>query len=206
MDHILSRCKSAWNELLLFAPAILSKRKRGGAKRNLSNLINKRTAKWDKDHPWDSLPTTTTTNKAHKTRDEDQLLAWAVRSQLEAGNYKAELCILCSDDGGAPVPPNDATLQALKDKHPGPAIDWRAPIDLTGNLRYTPLQIGPDDVRKSLRTFLLGSSGGPDGLTSQHLINLLAGDSDSRLLNALTDLIILCVQGHSIQRSTRSYM
>ena len=155
--------KSAWNELLLFTPAILSKPKRGGAKRNLSNLIKKRTAKWDKDHPWDSLPTITTTNNARKIRDEDQLLASAVCFKLEAGNFKVALRILCSDD--APAPPNDATLQALMDKHPGPAVDRRAPIDPTGNLRYTPLQISPDDVRKSLRTFPLSSSGGTDSLT-----------------------------------------
>ena len=185
--------KSAWNELLLFTPANLSKPKRGGAKRNLSNLINKRTAKRDKDHPWDSLPTITTTNNARKINDEDQLLVSAMRAKLEAGNFKAALRILCSDD--APAPPNDATLQVLKDKHPGPTVDRRAPIDPTGNLRYTPLQISPDDVRKSLLTSSLGSSGGPDGLTPQHLIDLLAGDSDSGLLNALTDLINFMLAG-----------
>ena len=112
-----------------------------------------------------------------------------MRSKLEAGNFKAALRILCSDDASAP--PNDAILQALKDKHPGPAVDRRTPIDPTGNLRYTPLQISPDDIRKSLPTFPIGSSGGPNGLTPQHLIDLLAGDSDNRLLNALTDLINL---------------
>ena len=132
----------------------------------------------NKDHPWETLPTITTTNNARKIRDEDQLLASALRSKLEAGNFKAVLRILCSDD--APAPPNDATLQALKNKHPGPVGDRRAPIDPTGNLSYTPLQISPGDVRKSLRTFPLGSS---DGLTPQHLIDLLVGDSDSRLLN-----------------------
>ena len=43
--------------------------------------------------------------------------------------------------------------------------------------------------------FSLGSSGEPDGLMPQHLIDLLAGDSDSRLLNALTDLINLMLAG-----------
>ena len=62
-------------------------------------------------------------------------------------------------------------------------------------LRHTPLQISPDDVRKSQYTFPLGSSGGPDDLTLQHLIDLLAGDSGSRLLNVLTDLINLMLAG-----------
>ena len=41
--------KSAWNELLHFGPVILAKPKRGGANRNLSNIIVKRTAAWGKD-------------------------------------------------------------------------------------------------------------------------------------------------------------
>ena len=104
------------------------------------------------------------------------------------------LRILCSDD--VPAPPNDATLQVLKDKLPAPAVDRRTPIDSTGNFRYTSLQINPDDVSKSLRTFPLGSSGVPDGLTPQHLIDVLAGDSDSRLLNALTDLTNVMLAGN----------
>ena len=42
---------AAWNELLNFGPVILSKPKRGGANRNLSNIINKRIAAWDKEQP-----------------------------------------------------------------------------------------------------------------------------------------------------------
>ena len=41
--------KSAWNELLHFGPVILAKPKRGGANRNLSNIIVKHTAAWGKD-------------------------------------------------------------------------------------------------------------------------------------------------------------
>ena len=84
-----SNSKSAWNELLLFAREIISKPKQGGAKRNLSKLIYKRAAKWDKDHSWDSLPTTT--HNARKPRYGDQVLASAVSSKLEADNFKAAL-------------------------------------------------------------------------------------------------------------------
>ena len=41
--------KTAWLELLHFGPVILAKPKRGGSKRNLSNIINSHTAAWDKD-------------------------------------------------------------------------------------------------------------------------------------------------------------
>ena len=40
--------KLAWKELLSFASIILAKPKHGGAKRNLSKIINKRTASWVK--------------------------------------------------------------------------------------------------------------------------------------------------------------
>ena len=71
ISRILSspNSKFTWNEFLRFTPAIVSKPKREGTKRNLSNLINKRTGNWDKDHPSDSLPAITTTNNARKTRD-----------------------------------------------------------------------------------------------------------------------------------------
>ena len=58
-DHLLTKIlriitgspnnKTAWLELLHFGPVILDKPKRGGSKRNLSNIINSRTAARDKD-------------------------------------------------------------------------------------------------------------------------------------------------------------
>ena len=184
--------KSAWNELLLYAPAILSKPKRGGAKRNINNIINRRTANWDKDRPRDSIPPANN-KRSCKDKNEDQYLVAAVRSKLEAGNLKATFRILCSED--TPAPPNEATLQALKEKHLGPASDRRPPIDPSGDTRYTPLEINSADIKRALRTFPSGCSGGPDGLTPQHLVDQLAGDDDGELLNALTDLTNLMLAG-----------
>ena len=79
-------------------------------------------------------------------------------------------------DEDAPAPPNEETLQALKEKHPGPASDRRPPIDSSGDTRYTPLQINSYNIKRALRTFPSGSSRGADGLTPQHLVDLLAGD------------------------------
>ena len=110
-------------------------------------------------------------------------MAAAVRSKLEAGNFKAAIRILCSEE--APAPADHITLQALRNKHPGPTTNRRVPVDPTGNSRFSPLQVNPGDVKRAMRTFPLGSSGGPDGLTPQHIIDLLAGDSDGRLLNTL---------------------
>ena len=79
--------------------------------------------------------------------------------------------ILCSEE--APAPVDHITFQALRNKHPGPATNRRTPIDPSGNLRFSPLQVSPEDVKRALRTFPLGSSGEPDGLTHQRIIELL---------------------------------
>ena len=145
--------KSAWNELLLFAPVILTKPKREGARRNLSNDINKRIAEWKKGNHFESLPTAPLKIKpANRAKDEDYHLAAAIRSKLEAGNYKAAVRLICSED--RPAPTTDETIQAPRDKHPGPAPDRRCSIDPTGNTRFTHLQISPEDVRRALRTFI----------------------------------------------------
>ena len=120
-------------------------------------------------------------------------MAAAVRAKLEAGNFKAALRILCSEE--APALADQNTIQALRNKHPGPAPNRRSLIDPSGNTRFTPLQVSSDDVKRTLRTFPLGSSGGPDGLTPQHITDLLAGDTDGRFLNSLTELINLLLAG-----------
>jgi len=61
--------KSAWRELLSFGPAILAKPKRGGVNRNLSNVINRRVATWDRQPvPADSAQQTRNVG-GHKKND-----------------------------------------------------------------------------------------------------------------------------------------
>jgi len=48
---------------------------------------------------------------------------------------------------------------------------------------------------KALRTFPLASSGGPDGITPQHIRDLLAGSTDDSLQQALVDLLNLMLAG-----------
>jgi len=90
---------------------------------------------------------------------EDSRLAAAVSSKLEAGNFSAAIRIICSSD--APAQVNHDTLQALQIKHPGPAHNRRTPSDPGDNPRFESLQVSKEDVIRALRTFPLGSSGGP---------------------------------------------
>ena len=128
LNDIISRIfaspnsKSAWNELLLYVPVILSKPKRESAKRNISNIINRWAANLDKDRPRDSIPPANN-KRSRKDKNEYQHLAVAVRSKLEADNLKVALRVLCSEDASEPT--NEAMLQELKEKNPGPASNRR---------------------------------------------------------------------------------
>ena len=51
---------------------------------------------------------------------------------------------------------------------------------------------------KNLRTFPAGSSGGPDGIIPQHLLDLLTS-SDDTLKTALTDFINVMLSGNLLQ-------
>ena len=132
---------------------------------------------------------TMTTNKT----TEDHKLAQAVTSKLEAGNFKYAIRIISSNE--APALANEDTLKALQSKHPGPAANRRTSFDPNNNSRFEPLQVCIENVIKALRTFPLGSSGGPDGITPQHIADLLSRTTDDSLLQALTDLVKLLLAG-----------
>ena len=68
---------------------------------------------------------------------------------------------------------NLATLQARQQKHPS-ASHSRRPCDQAGHQRF---DVYKEHVLRALRSFPLGSSGGPDELTPQHISDLLAGAS-----------------------------
>jgi len=48
---------------------------------------------------------------------------------------------------------------------------------------------------KALRSLLLGSSGGPDGLTPQHITDLLSGATDDSFQQVLVDFVNLLLAG-----------
>ena len=80
-------------------------------------------------------------------------------------------------------------------KHPGPAYDRRTPSDPGDNPHFESLQVSKEDVMRALRTFPLGSSGGPDGITPQHIRDLLTWSTDENLQQALVDFVNLMLAG-----------
>ena len=113
-------------------------------------------------------------------------------SKLEEGNFKAAIRLICSDD--RPATDSQETLAALQAKHPPSAPDRRAPCnpDLA---RFDAIQMSDTDIINAVRSFPAGSAGGPDGITPQHLKDLLATVTDGRLLNQLVQFINLLLNG-----------
>ena len=52
-----------------------------------------------------------------------------------------------------------------------------------------------NNKEKALRIFPLGSSGGPDGITPQHLRDLLCRATEDDLRTSLTDLVNILLAG-----------
>jgi hypothetical protein len=127
---------------------------------------------------------------------QDTQLAAAISKKLESGNFRAAVRILCSEDTSAPS--NEDTLKALQSKHPAACPTRRTPFDPTNtsNPRFQAIQISPEDMIKCLRSFPRGSAGGPDGITPQHLQDMLSGAADERLKLAITDFVNTLLEGN----------
>ena len=116
-------------------------------------------------------PAQQTVNSAAKRMSDTSRLAAAVTSKIEAGNLKISRQLF--------------GLSALKTHQH--LIHRRTPCDPRGNSRFQPVQVSNTDVHEALRSFPAGSSGGPDGLTPQHILRLLTGATDNNLESALVD-------------------
>jgi len=185
-----------WFNLLAFGHTVLSKPKRGGNKRSLVKIIQDRVAAWQSGNVKDSQEAairrpTPSTRKA--TVDAEQYLAKAVSMKLEEGNIKGAVRLVCSED--KPSPCTAETLAALTQKHPPAATDRREACSPTSDPRFEALQVVDDVVSQAIRSFPTGSSGGPDGVTPQHLKDLLSAGANGELLSVLTKFVNILLNG-----------
>ena len=158
---------------------------------NLANAVVKNLMRCDEMPTSKIIPTRQTLHTSKKK--QDSMLPAAITSKVEAGNFRAAVRLLCSEETVAPS--NDDTFVALKAKHPAAPSDRRQAIYFKGNVRFLPLQGSPEEVMKSLKTFPAGSARGPDGLMAQHLLELLAGAADDKLKTNLSDFLNVVLQG-----------
>ena len=79
-----------------------------------------------------------------------------------------------------------ATKVALELKHPPKPADRKQSWPPATTASLSSIIMVASTILKEIRSFPAGSSGGPDGLTGQHLKDLLGEESDARFLEALT--------------------
>ena len=117
LNEVVSKPDSndSWNDLLLFGSTILARPKRDGKLRNLANIVNKRVAAHRGDQDFITIPESQPQRKHGKRDTEDRRLASAITSQSEAGNMRAAIRLLCSDD--KPAAATAKTLEELEKKH-----------------------------------------------------------------------------------------
>jgi hypothetical protein len=114
-----------------------------------------------------------------------------VSAKIEDGNIRAALRILCSDD--KPAEATQETLTKLEAKHPPAPSDRQPAADPS---QFTALQVTSEQVMKAVRSFPAGSSGGPDGLRPQHLVDLLTcREGGQELLGVITQFVNCLLDG-----------
>ena len=111
-------------------------------------------------------------------------------AKLKEGDFKGAVRLASSEDMLAPL--NEATLEALKGKHPSPPPDSIIPLaDQTSQH----LTISGEDVTQAFRK---SSAGGPDGLRPQHFKDMLSDyTSQHFLLPALVSFVQLVLEGRT---------
>ena len=168
-----------WEYLLLFGRIILSRPSQGGSRRNLTNILVTRCRDLrefiDKGETVNVVDTPQgpvrhgLSKDGHGQVKDGSGLGRAVSLRLEDGNFKGAVRLITSDEVLAKA--SKETLDALHDKHPSTPLDRRPapPIDLS----IASLTFVEAVVRKAIFSFPPGSSGGPDGLSPQHLKDLI---------------------------------
>src|SRR2546425_6487636 len=116
-------------------------------------------------------------------------LAKRVSAKLEEGNLKAAIRLMISEDSVSS--PSAAVLASLQDKHPPSSS---GSVVLPSPDASASFIVSEDMVKKAIMSFPAGSSGGPDGLSPQHLKVLLscrvAGPDFLSALTGFTNMIL----------------
>jgi hypothetical protein len=125
---------------------------------------------------------------------EDTKIFRKVEQKVIDGDIKGAAQLLFSNDVVAPDSPD--TVSALLSKHPLPAASLCLPDPPDPTAPH--LIASTKDVLAAVMSFKNGSAGGLDGLSPQHLKDLLGGatgDTGSHLLDGITQLINLMLSG-----------
>ena len=159
---------------------------RGGKRHSLTFIIKKRTIE-----PFKAYNETVSQSYRAKKQDAATVLAKAVSAKIEDGNLKAAIRIMCSED--KPAPNSDNVYAQLLDKHPAPPSDRGQVPDPQPTAA---VQVTEADVLRAARSFPAGSTGGPDGVRLQHILEMInCREVGPELHSALTGFVICLLHG-----------
>jgi hypothetical protein len=179
---------SAWSSLLNFGKHVLLQPERTGKRHNLASIIKKRT-NVEEHEPTDEQLSDNV--GYHRKRDPAAQLAAAIMAKVEDGNLKAAVRILTSEE--RPAEDNDATFAKLLERHPAAPADRSLPPDPHN---ITAVQMTEAEVQKIIRSFPAGSSGGPDGVRPQHILDLInCRECGTALLTSITGFVNTLLEG-----------
>lgn len=197
LASVIKKCVScnteeSWEELFLFAYRILhvTKKKQKDII-SLSQKIKDNVSAY-------ILPTDIKTYNASKSKSVYKL----AENKISNGEIRSAVRILSSDDTLAPN--NAATFEELKAKHPPPSRPLQFPAPPPENHEH--FTTNEDLVLQGIMSFQCGSAAGIDGISPQHLKDLIsksAGDSGPRLLSSITDLCNFMLSGKVNQNFTQ---
>lgn len=184
LASLMNECVSinsvkAWESLFLFPYHVLNVRRTNSKQKSLTKTIKENAIKT----VYDVKP---------ETRISVSLKN-IIESKVADGDVRGAIRILSSADSIATE--NDATFEILQEKHPLPSNTTDKPNPPNGIL---PLIVTEKQVEDRISTFAAGSASGIDGLSPQHLRDLLAvncGGAASKLLTAITNLSNLMLSG-----------
>ena len=91
------------------------------------NIVLKRLTTWADDGSAKSIAEPYLRRSSHNPKSYNLKLAAAVTSKIVAGNFRAAIRLICSED--KPAPSTADTYEALKRKHPPAPDDRREPCD-----------------------------------------------------------------------------
>jgi hypothetical protein len=138
-------------------------------------------------------------NPSLKKKPKERKIGAVVAAKLSEHNVKGAVRVVSSDDTIAPR--TQETLQALREKHPGPSTG-RSFDDLqfaeNPATETDTLLVSQDSIIKAIRSFPNGSAGGPDGLRPQHLKDVVGaanGDAGRKLASSLSTFANHCLKG-----------
>ena len=171
---------SSWKNLLEFSARGFRAPQRGGRRNHhLATMVNLQLREGSMSQS--SIP-----NYSYSTISNPfKSLARHVSAKLEEGDFKGAVRLASSEDTLADF--SDATLSALRAKHPPPHPNSIIPPSPVVN-ENDRLEIVEEELAYIIRLFPNGSAGGHDGLRPQHLkdmINSSIGGCTAQLLSAL---------------------